>query len=73
MRIKGAMTILKKRAEFYGITTEELVQWLDNRLEEDDYIDETVKVLLAYQVYKQYHGYQWSGVNFKTWVKKEAI
>lgn len=67
MRIKGAMTILKKRAEFYGITTEELVQWLDNRN------DETIKVLQAYEVYKQYHGYRWSGVNFETWVKKEAI
>ena len=67
MRIKGAMTVLKKRAEFYGITTEELVQWLDNRN------DETIKVLQAYEVYKQYHGYQWSGVNFETLVKKEAI
>ena len=67
MRIKGAMTILKKRAEFYGITTEEFVKWLDNRT------DETIKVLQAYEVYKQYHGYQWSGVNFQTWVKKEAI
>ena len=66
MRIKGAMTILKKRAEFYGITTEELVQWLDNRN------DETIKVLQAYEVYKMHHGYQWSGVNFETWVKKEA-
>lgn len=73
MRIKGAMTVLKKRAKLYSMTTEELVQWLDNRLEEDDYIDETVKVLQAYEVYKQYHGYQWSGVNFERWVKKEAI
>ena len=46
MRIKGAMTILKKRAEFYGMTTEQLVQWLDNRN------DETIKVLQAYEVYK---------------------
>ena len=73
MRIKGAMTVLKNRAKLYSMTSEELVQWLDNRLEEDDYIDETVKVLQAYEVYKQYHGYQWSGVNFETWVKEEAI
>ena len=73
MRIKGAMTVLKKRAKLYSMTTEQLVQWLDNRLEEDDYVDETVKVLLAYEVYKQYHGYQWSGVDHKTWVKKETI
>ena len=73
MRIKGAMTVLKKRAKLYSMTTEELVQWLDNRLEEDDYIDETVKVLQAYEVYKMDQGYSWSGVNFETWVKKEAI
>ena len=64
MRIKCAMTILKKRAKFYGMTTEELVQWLDDRN------DETIKVLQVYEVYKQYHGYEWSGVNFETWVKK---
>ena len=52
MRIKGAMTILKKRAEFYGMTTEQLIQWLDNRN------DETIKVLQAYEVYKMHHGYQ---------------
>lgn len=77
MRIKGAMTILKKRAEFYGITTEELVQWLDHKVDSQSnklgYVDETVKVLQAYEVYKQYHGYQWSGVNFETWVKKEPL
>ena len=66
MLIKGAMTILKKRAEFYGITTEELVQWLDNR---NDETDETV--LQAYEVYKM-HLLPWSGVNFETWVKKEV-
>ena len=63
MRIKGAMTILKKRAKFYGMTTEELVQWLDDRN------DETIKVLQAYEVYKQLCC-EWSGVNFETWVKK---
>ena len=73
MRIKGAMTILKKRAKFYGMTTEELVQWLDNRYSyktEMGYVDETVKVLQAYEVYKMDQGYYWSGINFETWVKK---
>ena len=64
MRIKGAMTILKKRAEFYGMTTEQLIQWLDNRN------DETIKVLQAYEVYKMDQGYRWSGENFETWVLK---
>ena len=63
MRIKGAMTILKKRAEFYGMTTEELVQWLDNGN------DETIKVLQAYEVYMRNKGYRWSGVNGERWVK----
>lgn len=73
MLIKGAMTILKKRAEFYGMTIEELVQWLDHKVASQSnklgYVDETVKVLKAYEVYKMDHGYQWSGVNFETWVK----
>ena len=63
MRIKGAMTILRKRAKFYGTTTEELVQWLDKGF------DETIKVLQAYEVYKMHHGYQWSGINHERWVK----
>ena len=67
MRIKGAMTILKKRAEFLGMTVEELVQWLDENL--GFKINETVKVLQAYEVYKMDQGYRWSGVNFETWVK----
>ena len=65
MRIKGAMTILKKRAEFYGMTVEELVQWLDNRN------DETIKVLQAYEVYKMDQGYYWKGTNHQGWVKRE--
>ena len=68
MRIKGAMTILKKRAKFYGMTTEELVQWLDEN--KGVRINETIKVLQAYEVYKMDQGYEWSGVNFETWVKK---
>ena len=67
MRIKGAMTILKKRAEFLGMTVEDLVQWLDENL--GFKINETVKVLQAYEVYKMDKGYRWSGINFETWVK----
>ena len=63
MRIKGAMTILRKRAKFYGTTTEELVQWLDKGF------DETIKVLQAYEVYKMHQGYRWSGINHERWVK----
>ena len=70
MRIKGAMTILNKRAEFYGMTVQELVQWLDENLGVK--INQTIKVLRAYEVYKMDQGYYWSGVNFETWVKKEA-
>jgi uncharacterized protein YacL (UPF0231 family) len=73
MRIKGAMTILKKRAEFYGMTIEALVEWLDHKVASQSdklgYVDETIKVLQAYEVYKMDQGYQWSGVNHETWVK----
>ena len=73
MRIKGAMTILKKRAKFYGMTIEELVQWLDKKVADKTtvgYVDETGKVLQAYEVYKMDQGYYWHGVDHTTWVKK---
>ena len=76
MRIKGAMTILNKRAEFYGMTTEELVQWLDKKVDDKTtvgYVDETMKVLQAYEVCKMDQGYVWSGVNFETWVKTDPV
>lgn len=67
MKIKGAMTILERRAEFYGQTVETLVKMLDNGF------DEVSRVLEAYEVYKMHHGYRWSGINGETWVKKENI
>ena len=66
MRLKGALTILNKRAKFFGTTVEELVQWIDNGF------DENHTTLVAYEVYKMDQGYYWSGVNFETWVKKET-
>ena len=32
-------------------------------------VDETIKVLQAYEVYKMHHGYRWSGINQERWVK----
>ena len=72
MRIKTAMTILNKRAKYYGQTFDELIEWLDNRYSyknEMGYVDESIKVLEAYEVYKMDQGYTWSGVNYETWVK----
>jgi len=63
MRIKGAMTILKKRAEFYGIDLETLIIQIDVGF------DETIKVLQAYEVYMRDQGYRWSGINGERWVK----
>ena len=68
MRIKGAMTILTKEAKFLGMTVEEVVEFIDN----GNHYTVPVKVLQAYEVYKMDQGYRWSGVNFETWVKKEA-
>ncbi len=68
MRIKGAMTILTKEAKFLGMTVEEVVEFIDN----SNHYTVPVKVLQAYEVYKMDQGYRWSGVNFETWVKKEA-
>ena len=75
MLIKGAMTVLNKRAKFYGMTFEELIKWLDKKVADKTtvgYVDETIKVLQAYEVFKMDQGYRWSGVNFETWVKKES-
>lgn len=63
MRIKGAMTILNKRAKFYGIDLETLI------LQIEVGFDETVKVLQAYEVYMKDKGYRWSGINGERWVK----
>ena len=72
MRIKTAMTVLNKRAKYYGQTFDELIEWLDSRYSyknEMGYVDERIKVLEAYEVYKMDQGYTWSGVNYETWVK----
>jgi len=71
MRIKGAMTILNKRAEFYGKTVGWLVNEMDRCLNEAGYTDEGLNVTQAYEVYKIDQGYRWSGVNGKRWVKRE--
>ena len=71
MRIKGAMTILNKRAEFYGVSFDQLIEWFDG----DGPLqisNEILNVIQAYEVYKREQGYIWSGVNFETWVKKET-
>ena len=57
MQIKGAMTILNKRAEFYGKTFDELINLIDSGL------DETLNVLTAYEIYKIDQGLVWCGVN----------
>lgn len=71
MRIKGAMTVLNKRAEFYGKTVAWLIDDMDRCLKETGYIDENQNVIQAYEVYKIDQGYRWSGVNGKRWVKRE--
>jgi hypothetical protein len=71
MKIKGAMTILNKRAKFYGKS----VNWLINELDNDLWNSETTMVLVAYEVYKKDQGYRWKGTEGDTWVKviKEAV
>ena len=47
MKIKGAMTVLERRAKFYGKT----LDWLINAL--DQGMDENMTVTQAYKVYKR--------------------
>ena len=67
MKIKGAMTILKKRCEFFGWTFNELIEKLDNDF------DDINSVIVAYEVYKMDQGYYWHGENFETWVKADPV
>ena len=57
MRIKGAMTILNKRCEFYGKTLAWLIDAIDNGM------DENMTVTQAYEIYKMDQGLVWCGVN----------
>ena len=57
MKIKGAMTILERRANFYGKTVEWLIDAMDNHM------DEGLKVTEAYEVYKMDQGLVWCGIN----------
>ena len=69
MRIKGAMTILNKRAEYYGVSFGQLIDMYESdgtmKIE-----NETLRHIQAYEVWKRDQGYVWSGVNFETWVKR---
>ena len=71
MRIKGAMTILEKRAkDFYGMDVDTLVAKIDMTYLWCNHSPRTepIKVLQAYEVYKMHQGYRWSGTNFESWV-----
>jgi hypothetical protein len=63
MQIKGAMTVLNRRAQFYGKT----LDWLINAM--DNHMDENMTVTQAYEVYKMHNGYRWKGTEGDTWVK----
>jgi len=56
MQIKGAMTVLERRAKFYGKT----LDWLINAL--DQGMDENMTVTQAYEVYKIDQGLVWCGI-----------
>ena len=65
MRIRGAMTVLNKRADFYGKS----LDWLINEMDNGGTINETTMVLVAYEVYKKDQGYRWKGTEGDTWVR----
>jgi len=57
MRIKGAMTVLERRAKFYGKTLDWLIDAMDQGM------DENMTVTQAYEVYKMDQGYVWCGIH----------
>ena len=71
MRLKGAMTVLNKRAEFYGVTFDELMEWLDGD-GPMQVSNETMAVITAYETYKrEAQGLVWSGLLGYKWVTRE--
>lgn len=71
MRLKGAMTVLNKRAEFYGVSFDELMEWLDGD-GPMQVANETMAVARAYEVYKREgQGLYWSGLLGHKWVTRE--
>ena len=65
MQIKGAMTILNKRCDYFGWTFDQLIAKLDEGF------DENMTVTQAYEVYKQHNGYVWCGLNGVGWTTLE--
>jgi len=65
MRIKGAMTVLNKRADYFGKT----LDWLISRMDDGSYMDQPMRVVEAYEVYKLDQGYYWKGTEGDTWAK----
>ncbi len=57
MKIKGAMTVLERRAKFYGKTLDWLIDAMDQGM------DENMTVTEAYEVYKMDQGSVWCGIN----------
>ena len=70
MRIKGAMTILHKRADYFGVTFRELIDLCESdspmKIE-----NETARHIEAYEVYKRDQGFVWSGLLGYKWVTVE--
>ena len=66
MRLKGAMTVLNKRAEFYGKS----LDWLIDFIDQGNW--ESYKVIEAHDVYKREGlGLVWSGLNGVGYTTKE--
>ena len=68
MKIKGAMTILAKKAKSLNMSIEETIKVIDSNP-----TAYPLRVIHAYEVYMKDKGYVWSGVNYPRWIKKETI
>lgn len=66
MKLKGAMTVLNKRSEYFGKSFDQLIEMYDNGF------DDNYNVLVAYEVYKMSQGWHWKGTEFDTWVRADA-
>ena len=69
MRLKGAMTVLNKRAEFYGVSLDELIELFDSDGTMQISNENNMSVIRAYEIYKrEVQGLYWSGLLGYKWV-----
>ena len=68
MRIKGAMTILNKRAAWLGVPFHQLITFIERSP-----MAQPNLVLEAHETFKMDQGFIWKGTEGDTWVLRDTV